>query len=167
MIDRTAVLQRVWELAEPVALAAGLELVDVQGPTERGRRILRLVVDRPGGGVTLDELARLSREVGDVLDAHDPVPWRYHLECSSPGVDRPLVREAHWRRATGERVHVRTREPVAGRRSFHGVLEGVDAQGVTLREDALGEIVVPFVAVERAHVEFDFQRALRASRAHG
>ena len=75
-MDRSAVTQRIWELAEPVVLAAGLELVDVQY--------------RPEGGVTLEEITRTARELGDVLDAHDPVPGRYHLECSSPGLNRPL-----------------------------------------------------------------------------
>ena len=111
-MDRSTVTQRVWELAEPLALATGLELVDVQFRPEAGRLVLRLLIDRPEGGVTLDELARVSREVGDLLDAHDPVPGRYHLECSSPGLNRPLVREAHFRRAVGRRVRVRTRQPL-------------------------------------------------------
>jgi len=99
-MDRAAVTRRVWELSEPLARAAGLELVDVQYRPEGGRLILRLLLDRfadrpvevPAAGVTLDELARISRELGDVLDAHDAVPGRYHLECSSPGLNRPLVR---------------------------------------------------------------------------
>src|SRR6185369_11695175 len=115
-MDRSAVTQRVWELAEPLALATGLELVDVQYRPESGRIVLRLLLDRPDGRVTLDELTRVSRELGDVLDAHDAVPGRYHLECSSPGVNRPLLREAHFRRARGEheRVRVRTRDPIDG-----------------------------------------------------
>ena len=94
-MDRSAVTQRVWDLAEPVALARGLELVDVQFRPEGGRTVLRLLVDRPEGGVTLDALSGLSRELGDLLDVHDAVPGRYHLECSSPGLNRPLLRETH------------------------------------------------------------------------
>src|SRR5262245_27667042 len=86
-MDRAAVTRRVWELSEPLARAAGLELVDVQYRPEGGRLILRVLLDRfadrpdqsPPVGVTLDELARVSRELGDVLDAHDAVPGRYHL----------------------------------------------------------------------------------------
>ena len=127
-MDRATVTRRVWELSEPVASAAGLELIDVQYRPEGGRLILRVLIDRPQGGVTLDELARVSREIGDVLDAHDAVTGRYHLECSSPGINRPLVRPEHFRRAVGERVHVRTHEPIAGRRQFHGVLESADGR---------------------------------------
>lgn len=157
-MDRSAVTQRVWELAEPLALAAGLELVDVQYRPEGGRVVLRLLIDRPAGGVTLDELARVARELGDVLDAHDAVPGSYHLECSSPGLNRPLLREEHFRRACGQRVRVRTREAIGGRRNFLGVLESVTAEVVTVTDPAIGPMQIPLAAIERAHVEYDFSR---------
>lgn len=157
-MEQAAVTQRVWELAEPLALALGLELVDVQHRPEAGRMILRVLADRPAGGVTLDELARLSRELGDVLDGHDVVPGRYTLECSSPGLNRPLLREPHFRRAVGQRVRVRAREPIAGRRQFHGVLEAVAPEGVTLRDPDAGVVFVAFGAIERANTEYDFAR---------
>src|SRR5438046_5499363 len=119
-MDRSAVTQRVWELAEPLALAGGLELVDVQYRPEGGRIVLRLLLDRPEGGVTLDELTRVSRELGDLLDAHDAVPGRYQLECSSPGTNRPLLREAHFRRVRGERVRVQPPAPTGARARFRG-----------------------------------------------
>src|SRR5437763_4068332 len=129
-MDRCAVTQRVWELAEPLALAAGLELVDVQFRPESGRTVLRLLIDRPAGGVTLDELTRVSRELGDVLEAHEAVPGRYQLECSSPGVNRPLLREPHFRRARGQRVRIRTRDPIRERRVFHRARAAVTGEGV-------------------------------------
>jgi ribosome maturation factor RimP len=163
-MDRAAVTQRVWELAEPLARGAGLELVDVQFRPEGGRLILRLLLDHaegpevPGapGGVRLDELARVSRELGDVLDAHDAVPGRYHLECSSPGLNRPLVRPEHFARAVGQRVSVRTHEPVAGRRQFHGVLEATGDGTVTVHDPDAGVVSLALAAIERAHTEFEF-----------
>ena len=157
-MDRSAVTQRVWELAEPVALAAGLELVDVQFRPEAGRTVLRLLIDRPEGGVTLDELTRVSRELGDLLDVRDVVPGRYHLECSSPGLNRPLVRETHFRRAIGERVRVQTRAAINGRRRFHGVLAAVDDGAVTVDDPDAGRVVVPLDAIEKANIEYDFSR---------
>jgi ribosome maturation factor RimP len=163
-MDRAAVTRRVWELSEPLARAAGLELVDVQYRPEGGRLILRLLLDRsadhpvevPGAGVTLDELARVSRELGDVLDAHDAVPGRYHLECSSPGLDRPLVRPEHFRRAVGRRVRVRMQEPIDGRRQFRGVLEGATEQTITVRDPDVGVVSLALDGVERATTEFEF-----------
>ena len=165
-MDSSAVTQRIWELAEPVALAAGLELVDVQYRPEGGRLVLRLLLDRPDGGVTLDEITRTARELGDVLDAHDPVPGRYHLECSSPGLNRPLVREAHYARAVGKQVRVRTREPLNARRQFRGRLASVSPDGVTLVEQGDVSAFIPFVAIERANVEYEFPRPGGPARAH-
>jgi ribosome maturation factor RimP len=160
-MDRAAVTQRVWELAEPLARGAGLELVDVQYRPEGGRLILRLLLDRAEGqmapgGVTLDELARVSRELGDVLEAHDAIPGRYTLECSSPGLNRPLVRPEHFARAVGQRIWVRTHEPVAGRRQFHGVLEGTGDGTVTVHDPDAGVVSLTLAAIERAHTEFEF-----------
>lgn len=165
-MDRSAVTRRVWELAEPLALAAGLDLVDVQFRPESGRVVLRLLIDRPEGGVTLDELARVSRELGDVLDAHDAVPGRYSLECSSPGLNRPLLREAHFRRAAGQRVRVQTRVPVADRRHFRGTLDGVTAEGITLTDAGAGTVTIPFATIDKANVEYDFSRPAGPPHAH-
>ncbi len=158
-MDRTAVTQRVWELAEPLALSRGLELMDVQYRPEGGRIVLRVLLDRPGTpGITLDELARTSRELGDVLDAHDAVRGRYHLECSSPGINRPLLRPEHFRRAAGERVRLRTRAPIGGRRQFRGILEAVAADDVTVRDPDAGTVTVPFDEIEKANIDHDFGR---------
>jgi ribosome maturation factor RimP len=165
-MDPSAVTQRVWELAEPVVLASGLELVDVQYRPEAGRLVLRLLLDRPDGGVTLDEITRAARELGDVLDAHDPVPGRYHLECSSPGLNRPLVREAHYARAVGKQVRVRTREPLNARRQFRGRLAGVSSEGVTVVEQGDVSAFIPFAAIERANVEYEFPRPGGSARVH-
>ena len=159
-MDRSAVTQRVWELAEPLALATGLELVDVKFRPEGGRTVLRLLIDRPDGRVTLDELGRMSRELSDVLDAHDVVPGRYQLECSSPGINRPLLREAHFRRALGQRVKVQTREPIGDRRHFRGTLALVTAEGITIDDPAAAGAVIPFAAVEKANVDHDFSRPI-------
>jgi len=159
-MDRAAVTQRVWELVEPLALAAGLELVDVQHRPEGGHITLRLLLDRleadSGARVTLDELAGMSRQIGDVLDAHDVVPGAYHLECSSPGIDRPLVREDHFRRALGRRVRVETRERVGDRRRFRGVLQAVTPAGIRVEDPDAGTVEIPLRAVTKANLEFEF-----------
>ena len=163
-MDRAAVTRRVWELSEPLAHSAGLELVDVQYRPEGGRLILRVLLDRsadrpdqsPPVGVTLDELARVSRELGDVLDAHDAVPGRYHLECSSPGLNRPLVRPEHFRRAVGQRVQVRMHELVGDRRQFRGVLVDASDEAISIQDPDAGTVSLALVGIERASTEFEF-----------
>jgi ribosome maturation factor RimP len=161
-MDWSAVAQRVWGLAEPVVTTAGLELVDVQYRPEGGRAVLRLLIDRPTGGVTIDELARVSRELGHLLDAHDVVPGRYHFECSSPGLNRPLVKPEHFRRAVGQRVYVRLRTPLDGRRQFHGVLADAADDAVTVDDADVGRRMLPLREIERANVEYDFGRPAHA-----
>jgi ribosome maturation factor RimP len=165
-MDRATVTQRVWELVEPLAESAGLELVDVQYRPEGGRVILRLLLDRLDGGVTLDELAAMSRQLGDVLDAHDAVQGRYHLECSSPGVNRPLVRPEHFARAVGQLVRIRTHDLVGGRRQFRGTLEAVESGSVSVRDPDAGVVTFPLAAIERASTEFEFPRPARPGHAH-
>jgi ribosome maturation factor RimP len=126
---------RVAALAEPVVHAAGLDLEGVRVTAAGRRRLLRLVVDGDGG-VTLDDIALVSREVSAVLDG-SPVMGEhpYTLEVSSPGVDRPLTERRHWRRAVGRLV---TAPPVAdGAPVIEGRITAVGAAGITL--DVAGE----------------------------
>jgi len=149
-------LERVWKLAEPIALEAGLELVDIEHRHEGRGTVLRLLMDRPGG-VSLDELAAVSRQVSDVLDVHaDAWPGSYTLEVSSPGVNRPLTRPAHFEAFVGKRVHVRTRVPLGTRRSFRGVLDSVSSSGIVVSADGAERHTIPFAAIARANYQHDF-----------
>jgi ribosome maturation factor RimP len=163
--DWSAVSQRIWDLAEPLASAHGLEVVDVQFRPENGRAMLRVLLDRPEGGVTIDELTRASRELGDVLDGHDAIPGRYQLECSSPGLNRPLVRPHHWSRAIGERVFVRTRAAIEGRRTFHGTVVETDGREALLQDPDAGAVRIELAEIEKANIEYDFSRPTRGASA--
>jgi len=98
------------ELLRPSLDHLGLELFDIQW-SGRGRgAVLRLVIDRPGGGVTLDDCERASNTASAVLDAYDPIDHAYRLEVSSPGAERPIRRPEEWPAAVGRRVNVRLRD---------------------------------------------------------
>ncbi|HVE46814.1 MAG TPA: ribosome maturation factor RimP [Acidimicrobiales bacterium] len=121
------VVARVLPLIEPLVLADGLELVDVQ----LAGGSLQVFVDRPGG-LDLEAISLLSRRISDVLDENDPVPGRYVLEVSSPGLERPLRRPDHFRRFVGTTVSVKTRPGVEGERRQKGNLEEADDEGIVL-----------------------------------
>src|SRR2546426_4606987 len=115
--------ERVREIAERVAASSGLEVVEVELRGGGKARMLRIVIDKPAG-VTHEDCANLSREVGTILDVEDAVPGgSYLLEVSSPGLDRKLVRPADYERFTGSRVKLTTHQPINGNRHFEGRLE--------------------------------------------
>jgi ribosome maturation factor RimP len=116
-------IDQVSEIAARVAASSGLEVVEVELRGGGKARMLRIVIDKPSG-VTHEDCANLSREVGTILDVEDVVPGgSYTLEVSSPGLDRKLVRPADYQRFTGSRVKLTTRQPVNGNRHFEGRLE--------------------------------------------
>ena len=153
----------VESLVEPVAAARGLELVDLELAPAGGRTVLRLVLDRDGG-ITIDELAQTSREVGDVLDAHDVVPMGYTLECSSPGVNRPLREPGEFAKFCGEDVSVRTSEAIEGARNFAGRLLSTDREGIVIEDRSRGRVSIAFDVIQKANYEHDFSRDLRGEQ---
>ncbi|MGH7932820.1 MAG: ribosome maturation factor RimP [Candidatus Binataceae bacterium] len=129
------VAKKVVELLEPHVERQGFELVAVV--FRRGTRssLLRLLIDRPEGGVTLSDLERLSPILGDLLDVYDPVEGRYTLEVASPGINRPLMKQSHFEAFRGRRIRLRTHRPRDGRKLFEGTLVAVSAEGVALDDD--------------------------------
>lgn len=145
--------KRVWELALPVAEGYGIELVDVAYTTESGRRVLRILIDKPAG-VTVEDCASVSRELSTILDVEDIVEGSYSLEVSSPGLDRPLIREKDFRDAVGKKIRIKTKQPVSGRRNFKDVtLERMEGDSLTVK-DADGELYeIGLSNVEGARLE--------------
>jgi ribosome maturation factor RimP len=129
-------VDRVREIAERVAASAGLEIVEVELRGGGKARMLRIFIDKPGG-VTHEDCANLSREVGTILDVEDVIPGAsYLLEVSSPGLDRKLIRPADYERFTGSRVKLTTRQPVNGSHHFEGRLESFQQGRLTLDMNA-------------------------------
>src|SRR6185295_1220371 len=98
-----AVVQKIHPVIQPPIEAAGYELVDVEWKREQPGFILRVFIDKPDG-ITHEDCERVSRELSAVLDVTDVIPHAYHLEVSSPGLDRPLRSLAHFRRYLGQKA---------------------------------------------------------------
>lgn len=142
--------------------ALGYELVQAEWAGSAKRPLLRLRIDRPeaGSGVTLDDCSTVSRALEGWLDGLEAMPERYVLEVSSPGVDRPLVRDTDYDRFHGEWVAVKGRAPLAGRaRRLEGELLGLDRESGTVRlklEDGT-EVAVPRAEISGAHLVFRWE----------
>jgi ribosome maturation factor RimP len=145
---------RVLALLEPVVSGAGYDLEDLTVSAAGKRSVVRVLVDKDGG-VTLDDVADVSRLVSEALDAADEqdptlLGATYVLEVSSPGVDRPLTAPRHWRRNVGRRVSVVVRDGSTA----DGRITASDDAGVTLD----GERVLRWAEVARGLVQVEFNR---------
>jgi ribosome maturation factor RimP len=109
----------------PSVEALGCELLGVQLSRGPRQSQLRIYIDRPEG-VSLEDCERVSHQVSGILDVEDPIEGQYSLEVSSPGADRPLFLEEHFRRFAGHQVRLRLAVPLEGRRNLTGRLEGMD-----------------------------------------
>ncbi|HZQ70003.1 MAG TPA: ribosome maturation factor RimP [Terriglobales bacterium] len=125
-------IDRVREIADRVAASSGLEVVELEMRGGGKARMLRIFIDKPGG-VTHEDCANLSREVGTILDVEDVIPGgSYTLEVSSPGLDRKLSRPADFERFVGSLVKLTTREAVRNNRHFEGRLQAFCDNRLTL-----------------------------------
>jgi ribosome maturation factor RimP len=139
-MSRNPVQHRLITIIEPVLQAAGFELVDLRFVLEQGGWVLRVQVDIPLHEVTdvtevpsdrvdLHDCETISRELSAVLDVEDPIPQAYHLEVSSPGIDRPLRTAAHFSHFAGSEAKIQMAVPLhqenGERKNFKGILKGV------------------------------------------
>jgi len=149
--------KKVTELLEPHIERLGFELVTVEFRKGSRNSLLRLLVDKPGGGIALSDLERLSPILGDLLDVYDPVEGRYTLEVSSPGINRPLAKLKDFEAYRGQRIRLRTYRPRDGRKNFEGVLVGVRPEGVELEDEASRERrAFAFDEIQGANYEHKF-----------
>jgi ribosome maturation factor RimP len=146
-------------MVRPVVEAAGLELVDVGLHRERGRRILRVTVDREGG-VDLDTIGEVSGRIGRRLDLEGYDPGRYDLEVSSPGLERPLREPRDFERRVGERIKVRTGKPVDGSRTHVGSIVSADGRAVRIATET-GERELAYQDITSARTVFEWGAAER------
>jgi ribosome maturation factor RimP len=146
-----SVSDRVRDLVAPICTDLGLELYDVEHTAGK----VRVTVDKPGG-VDLEALSVVTRLISRELDERDPVPGRYQLEVSSPGLERPLRTPAHYQRAVGQPVSIRLLPGHGEARRIAGVVVEADEAAVTVEpEDGSGSRVrLRYADIERARTTF-------------
>jgi ribosome maturation factor RimP len=128
---------RVAELIEPALSGSGFRLVRVAVSGREGKT-LQIMAERPDGTLTIADCEAISKEISPLLDVHDPIAGSYHLEVSSPGIDRPLVRPSDFEVWSGYEAKIEVKQPIDGRKRFRGTLEGFEDGEVRIEVD-LGE----------------------------
>jgi ribosome maturation factor RimP len=138
-------------LIEPVVVYTGMELIDVEYGRGPSGKVLRLTIDKPGG-VTIDDCSDISRLVGDLLDAKDSLPGSYNMEVSSPGINRPLKKKDDFERFAGQKVLIKTRKLIDGRRNFKGILHGTREEFIVVFSEKT-ILNIPFALVAKARLD--------------
>lgn len=147
--------QKVSSLVEPILLSLGFELVDVEYLSANSRWVLRLFIDKEGG-VTIDDCAQVSREIGDLIDIKDIIDHKYVLEVSSPGLNRPLKKDKDFIRAIDKKIKVKLSEPVNNCSNFSGYLKDFK-DGTLILEVEEEEAVLPRSKVYKANLVYEFK----------
>ena len=138
LIAKTAIDRRLAEIIGPVIEDLGFELVRIR--LQGGKTAtLQIMADRPEGGINVDDCSDISTAVSAVLDVEDPLEDAYHLEVSSPGIDRPLTRMKHFATFEGYEARLETNQPIDGRKRFKGILAGTEGDEVLLNIEEAGE----------------------------
>jgi ribosome maturation factor RimP len=148
------ILERVRELAEPIIKELNLDLVDIEYLPQRGRGIVRIIIDKDNG-VTLDDCTKVNREVGYILEIKDLFFHPYQLEVSSPGLERSLKTLGDFEKFLGRKVSLKTSELLNGKRNFKGTLKKVQNYTVLLEMDG-GLWEIPFSLVRHAKLVYEF-----------
>jgi ribosome maturation factor RimP len=156
LITETGLDRRVADIIEPVLVDMGFRLVRVRMSGQNGLT-LQVMTERNDGTMTVEDCEEVSKAISPVLDVEDPIDKAYHLEVSSPGIDRPMVRRSDFIRWQGHLVKCETSVMVDGRKRFRGKIVSVDEDGFRLERDqpAYGEeaaVSIPFTALSEARL---------------
>ena len=146
-------MDRVKAVADSILTSEDMELVEVEYRREPVGWVLRLTIDKKGG-VTLDDCTRISQEMGRSLDIEDLISNPYHLEISSPGLDRPLKNERDFIRFSERSIRVKTIDPIGKQKSFKGKLRKC-LEGRIEMETDMGIVEIPLSNIARANLEVE------------
>jgi ribosome maturation factor RimP len=156
LIRETGVDARIAQIVWPVLSAIGFRLVRARLSGQNGLT-LQIMAERPDGTMDVEGCEEVSRAISPVLDVEDPIDKAYHLEVSSPGIDRPLVRKGDFEAATGHLIKMETAVMVAERKRFRGKIAETDAEGIVIERDQASygdepRVTVPWDAIAEARL---------------
>ena len=145
-----ALVTQIYEMVKPISDELNYEIYHVEYVKENGEYYLRIYIEKEGG-ITLSDCEALSRRVSDLMDEKDPIPEAYFLEVSSPGLNRTLFTEAHYKRFVGREVMVKLTKAIDGKKSIKGILKEVNEENIIVEADTL--ISIPKEKIKSANIE--------------
>lgn len=142
--------EKIAKLVEPIAAGLGLELYCVQQSGEAGGLTLQIMAENPATrALSVEECTALSRGISAMMDVEDPIADAYHLEVSSPGIDRLLMRERDYADYIGMEAKIEIDPPLNGQKRFRGRIQGFGDNEVLFKTDT-GEVALPFHDIQKA-----------------
>ena len=145
-----ALVEQIAEIVKPIAEELNYDIYHIEYVKESGEYYLRIYIEKEGG-ITLSDCEALSRRVSDLMDEKDPIPEAYFLEVSSPGLNRTLFTEAHYKRFVGREVMVKLAKAIDGKKSVKGILKEVNEENIIIEADTL--ISIPKEKIKSANIE--------------
>ena len=150
-MKKDIVAEKIEELVRPITEDLMYELYHVEYVKENGDFYLRIYIDKEGGRISLDDCEAVSRRVSDVLDTEDPIKEAYYLEVSSPGLNRGLYKEEHFRKFIGKEVLVKLTSSINGSKSIKGILKEVLEDSIVVQAET--EVKIPEDKIKSANLE--------------
>ena len=145
-----ALVNEIYEMVKPIADELNYDIYHVEYVKENGELYLRIYIEKDGG-ITLSDCEALSRRVSDLMDEKDPIKDPYFLEVSSPGLNRTLFTEEHYKRFIGREVMVKFTKSVDGKKNIKGILKEVNEDSIVVEADKL--INIPKDKIKSVNIE--------------
>lgn len=147
-----ALIEKIYQLVRPVADELKYEIYHIEYVKENGEYYLRIYIDKDGG-ITLTDCEKLSRRVSDIMDEEDPISAAYFLEVSSPGLNRGLFTEEHYKKQIGKEVLIRFIKSFEGRKNVKGLLKEVNEDSIVVEIEENNLFTVPKDKIKSANLE--------------
>jgi len=159
-MDSQLITEKLREIAGRVTESSGVELVHVSVTGNSREMAVRIYIDKEGG-VTLDDCSEVSRKVEAVLDAEDPIPAKYVLEVSSPGIERELYSLADFEKFKGRLAKLKMKQDYDGQKTLVGTISDVDGSTITVDDRTSGAVTVDHSEIAKANLKIDLSQEFR------
>ena len=163
-MEKHSVTERIESIASEIAKKMAVEFVHAEVVGSKRNPTVRVFIDKPGG-VTIEDCAKLSHEMEEVLDADDFIPSAYVLEVSSPGIERQLYKIEDFVRFTGELARIKTTEEIEGQKNFTGTIQSVDGDTIVFDDATKGTVNIPYISIAKANLKIDLGKELNRRQA--
>jgi len=155
MPEPKRIVNEVSLLADPLLHEFGMEMVDVEFQFERGRWTLRVFINKKEG-ITVDDCASVSRELGDLIEAENIISFSYVLEVSSPGLNRPLKKEDDFIHSIGKMLTLKMSRPINKQKNFAGCIANVKEGVISLLMNDNNLVELPINEIDKARLKYEF-----------